>query len=121
MADGRSFGTRKKITYVTSVTTMKRTIAHRTRLIRYRSIEPPPPRGSLYKRRRRPCLAGASEVDHRPRPAPLLQSQLAEVDFVDGRLDDRLRVDPSREEVSVVSVVDPSDRSPRAHDPVVEV
>src|SRR5256714_2625201 len=104
---------------------MNRTHAQRTRLIRYRTIAPPPWRKSLYgsyNAGRRPGFRiGALRSLLLRLPFSLLQSDLAEVDLVDGRLDDRLRVDARGEELAVVPVVDPRNRSPLGHDRVVQL
>src|SRR3954452_10798879 len=101
---------------------MNRTHAQRTRLIRYRSIAPPPWTESLYDAGRRPgCRIGALHSLLLRLPFSLLQSDLAEVDLVDGRLDDRLGVDARGEELAVVPVVDPRNRSPLGHDRVVQL
>src|SRR5437762_4641712 len=93
---------------------MNRTHAQRTRLIRYRTIAPPPWRKSLYgsyNAGRRPGFRiGALRSLLLRLPFSLLQSDLAEVDLVDGRLDDRLGVDARGEELAVVPVVDPRNR-----------
>src|SRR3954467_300014 len=101
---------------------MNRTHAQRTRLIRYRTIAPPPWRKSLYNAGRRPGFRiGAPRSLLLRLPLSLLQSDLAEVDLVDGRLDDRPGVDARGEELAVVPVVDPRNRSPLGHDRVVEL
>src|SRR6185437_13746789 len=105
------------MTYVTRVTTTNRTTAQRTRLIKYRIIEPPPWRKSLSDARGADPGVGSAPRRH----AASGRTPLLEVDLVDGRGLDRAGIDARREELAVVPVVDRDRRRPRLLDLKIEV